>query len=150
MSRPLCHKQTPVFYRTSEIAQICYNMGHACFDKDRFIPQLDVINLSAVWGNTTKLRESGNGSVVLKRRAWQKLSPLDTDYTSANIAAAAAAARGMQTSLMPMQVQRSLLSKHANNTSLIQNVWHLLNPNIRLTSDFQVCIHMAWYYINSN
>lgn len=69
MSHPLCQKWSTVLSGTLEIAQICYNIGHACFNKDRFIPQLDVINLSSVEVNASKRRKSGNSGVVSKRRA---------------------------------------------------------------------------------
>lgn len=52
-------------------------------------------------------------------------------------------------SLMPMQVQRSLLPKHANNLSLSQNVWYPLRQNARLTSAFQFCIDIDQYGFQS-
>lgn len=53
-------------------------------------------------------------------------------------------------SLMPMQVQRSLLPKHANNLSLSQNVWHPSRRNARLTSGFRFCLDLDRYGFSVN
>lgn len=47
-----------------------YNIGHACFDKERFLPQPDdVIDPSSVDVNASERRKPGNSGVVSEKGA---------------------------------------------------------------------------------
>ncbi len=94
-------------------------MRHTYHNNGCFMLQHDVMTLSSVLVDISKLKKSGNSTTFFlgeafdrNRHLWiQIVHPLTKAVLLRNAM-----------SLMPMQVQRSLLPQHANDISESQNV----------------------------
>lgn len=94
-------------------------MGHTYRNNGCFMLQHDVMTLSSVLVDTSKLKMSGNSTTFFLEEAFDKNCHLWIRIVHPQTKAVLL--RNAM-SLVPMQVQRSLLPQHVNNISEGQNV----------------------------